>query len=208
MAKKQKSFAEKASSSPKGKELVHVKFVKSVPSERDGFWRFNESMISMEKGETLDATLKKMDDEANLADIEMPSLDTAVEDVPQEVNNEEMVESPVEPESEVDETTSEDTPAAETQDDAVAESKDEPEAEIIEEETAEEPESGVDETTSEDTPAAETQDDTVSEESVPDEEIQEVDTSNQSVEEVQEEVVDDEPSKETLKDESTEEKEE
>ena len=48
MAKKQKSFAEKASS--KGaKDLVHVKFVKSVPSERDGFWRFNESMISMEK---------------------------------------------------------------------------------------------------------------------------------------------------------------
>ena len=75
MAKKQKSFAEKASSSPKGKDLVHVKFIKSVPSERDGFWRFNESMISMEKGETLDATLKKMDDEANLADIEMPSLE-------------------------------------------------------------------------------------------------------------------------------------
>ena len=97
MAKKQKSFAEKASSSPKGKDLVHVKFVKSVPSERDGFWRFNESMISMEKGETLDATLKKMDDEANLADIEMPSLDIAVEDVPQDVNNEEIVESAVEP---------------------------------------------------------------------------------------------------------------
>ena len=121
MAKKQKSFAEKASSSQKGKDLVHVKFVKSVPSERDGFWRFNESMISMEKGETLDATLKKIEDEANLVDIEMPSLDTAVEDVPQEVNNEEMVESPVEPEPEVDETTSEDTPAAETQDDTVSE---------------------------------------------------------------------------------------
>ena len=63
MAKKQKSFAEKASS--KGaKDLVHVKFVKSVPSERDGFWRFNESMISMEKGQNLDAKLKEIEDEA------------------------------------------------------------------------------------------------------------------------------------------------
>ena len=72
MAKKQKSFAEKASS--KGaKDLVHVKFVKSVPSERDGFWRFNESMISMEKGQNLDAKLKEIEDEAKLVDIDMPS---------------------------------------------------------------------------------------------------------------------------------------
>ena len=72
MAKKQKSFAEKASS--KGaKDLVHVKFVKSVPSERDGFWRFNESMISMEKGQNLDAKLKEIEDEARLVDIDMPS---------------------------------------------------------------------------------------------------------------------------------------
>ncbi|MBT5097090.1 MAG: hypothetical protein HOM22_04675, partial [Candidatus Marinimicrobia bacterium] len=72
MAKKQKSFAEKASSTG-GKDLVHVKFVKSVPSDRDGFWRFNESMISMEKGQNLDAKLKEMEDEAKLVDIEMPS---------------------------------------------------------------------------------------------------------------------------------------
>ena len=72
MAKKQKSFAEKASS--KGaKDLVHVKFVKSVPSERDGFWRFNESMISMEKGQNLDTKLKEIEDEARLVDIDMPS---------------------------------------------------------------------------------------------------------------------------------------
>ena len=181
MAKKQKSFAEKASSSPKGKDLVHVKFVKSVPSERDGFWRFNESMISMEKGETLEATLKKMEDEANLADIEMPSLDTAVEDVLQEVNNEEMVESPVEPATEVDETTSEDTPSAETQDDTVAEAEDEPKAEIIEEEPAPEPAS--------------------------EEEIQEDEAPDQTVEEVQEEAVDEDSAEETSKNESTEDKE-
>ena len=155
MAKKQKSFAEKASSSPKGKDLVHVKFVKSVPSERDGFWRFNESMISMEKGETLDATLKKMDDEANLADIEMPSLDTAVEDVPQEVNNEEMVESPVEPEPEVDETTSEDTPAAETQDDTVSEES-VPDEEIQEVDTSNQSVEEVQEEVVDDEPSKET----------------------------------------------------
>ena len=72
MAKKQKSFAEKASSS-KGKDLVHVKFVKSVPSDKEGFWRFNESMIGLEKGQQLDAALKQMEDEANLVDIDMPS---------------------------------------------------------------------------------------------------------------------------------------
>ena len=61
MAKKQKSFAEKASSS-KGKDLVHVKFVKSVPSDKEGFWRFNESMIGLEKGQQLDAALKQMEE--------------------------------------------------------------------------------------------------------------------------------------------------
>ena len=40
MAKKQKSFAEKASSKGE-KELVHVKYVKSVKSDKEGFWRFN-----------------------------------------------------------------------------------------------------------------------------------------------------------------------
>ena len=72
MAKKQKSFAEKASSAG-GKDLVHVKFVKSVPSNRDGFWRFNESMISMEKGQSRDAKLKEIENEAMLVDIDMPS---------------------------------------------------------------------------------------------------------------------------------------
>jgi hypothetical protein len=72
MAKKQKSFAEKASSTG-AKDLVNVKFVKSVPSDREGFWRFNESMISMEKGQTLEAKLKQMEDEAKLVDIDMPT---------------------------------------------------------------------------------------------------------------------------------------
>ena len=76
MAKKQKSFAEKASSKD-GKDLVYVKYVKSVPSEKEGYWRFNESMVAMEKGSTLDVALKEMEDAANLVDIELPTAEEA-----------------------------------------------------------------------------------------------------------------------------------
>ena len=76
MAKKQKSFAEKASSKG-GKDLVYVKYVKSVPSEKEGYWRFNESMVAMEKGSSLDAALKEMEDAANLVDIELPAAEEA-----------------------------------------------------------------------------------------------------------------------------------
>ena len=82
MAKKQKSFAEKASSKGEGKDLVYVKYVKSVKSEKEGFWRFNESMIAMEKGQNIDSALKELDDAANLTDIEMPlTIDQASADV-------------------------------------------------------------------------------------------------------------------------------
>ena len=84
MAKKQKSFAEKAVKQD-GKEMVHVKFVKSVASNKEGYWRFNESMISMEKGESLEATLKRLDAEANLADIEMSPAVEVAEEIPEVV---------------------------------------------------------------------------------------------------------------------------
>ncbi len=82
MAKKQKSFAEKAVKHD-GKEMVHVKFVKSVASNKEGYWRFNESMISMEKGESLETTLKRLDAEANLADIEMSPTVEVAEEIPE-----------------------------------------------------------------------------------------------------------------------------
>ena len=84
MAKKQKSFAEKAVKHD-GKEMVHVKFVKSVASNKEGYWRFNESMISMEKGESLETTLKRLDAEANLADIEMSPAVEVAEEIPEVV---------------------------------------------------------------------------------------------------------------------------
>ena len=51
MTKKQKSFADKVMTTKKKKDSIHVRFVKSVPSNKEGFWRFNESMIEVEKGQ-------------------------------------------------------------------------------------------------------------------------------------------------------------
>tara|TARA_B100000035_G_scaffold61072_1_gene49239 strand:+ start:151 stop:459 length:309 start_codon:yes stop_codon:yes gene_type:complete len=70
MAKKQKSFADKASAN-KNKDSVFVKYVKSIQSEETGGWRFNEQIIQMQKGEQLAAALKRMDEVANLVDIDL-----------------------------------------------------------------------------------------------------------------------------------------
>ena len=70
MAKKQKSFADKASGN-KNKDSVFVKYVKSIQSEETGGWRFNEQIIQMQKGEQLAAALKRMDQVANLVDIDL-----------------------------------------------------------------------------------------------------------------------------------------
>ena len=70
MAKKQKSFADKASGN-KNKDSVFVKYVKSIQSEETGGWRFNEQIIKMQKGEQLSAALKRMDEVANLVDIDL-----------------------------------------------------------------------------------------------------------------------------------------
>ena len=96
MAKKQKSFADKASGN-KNKDSVFVKYVKSVQSEETGGWRFNEQIIQMQKGEQLGAALKRMDEVANLVDIDLSQFSnsekhddekTEIEDVlPVEDNN-------------------------------------------------------------------------------------------------------------------------
>ena len=70
MAKKQKSFADKASGN-KNKDSVFVKYVKSIQSEETGGWRFNEQIIKMQKGEQLSTALKRMDEVANLVDIDL-----------------------------------------------------------------------------------------------------------------------------------------
>ena len=78
MAKKQKSFADKTAGNASG-DSVYVKYVKSVQSEDTGRWRFNEQMVRMNKGEQLDSALKRMDEAANLVDIDLSEFEKKVE---------------------------------------------------------------------------------------------------------------------------------
>ena len=75
MAKKQKSFADKASGRGAEKNAVMVKYVKSVKSEKTGFWRFNEQMVKLRDGENLDTALKRMNEAENLVDIDLSNFD-------------------------------------------------------------------------------------------------------------------------------------
>ena len=80
MAKKQKSFADKASGKGGDTDAVMVKYVKSVKSEKTGSWRFNEQMIKLRGGENLDAALKRMDEAANLVDIDLSNFESKQEE--------------------------------------------------------------------------------------------------------------------------------
>ena len=151
MAKKQKSFAEKVVKHG-GKEMVHVKYVKSVASNKEGYWRFNESMIAMEKGESLAATLKRMDDEANLADIEMSPAVEVAEEIPEVVVE---TEEAVVDEASIEEAT-EETLAESATEAAVEETEvDTVEEESVEDSSREKGEEQVEEVT-EKTPVEET----------------------------------------------------
>ena len=76
MAKKQKSFADKASKKGGDADAVMVKYVKSVKSEKTGFWRFNEQMIKLRGGENLDAALNRIDEAVNLVDIDLSKFES------------------------------------------------------------------------------------------------------------------------------------
>ena len=80
MAKKQKSFADKASGRGAEENAVMVKYVKSVKSEKTGFWRFNEQMIKLRDGENLDAALKRMNEAENLVDIDLSNFESKQDD--------------------------------------------------------------------------------------------------------------------------------
>ena len=80
MAKKQKSFADKASGKGGDTDAVMVKYVKSIKSEKTGFWRFNEQMIKLRGGENLDAALKRMEEAANLVDIDLSNFESKQEE--------------------------------------------------------------------------------------------------------------------------------
>ena len=92
MAKKQKSFADKAAGSASG-DSVYVKYVKSVQSDETGRWRFNEQIVRMNKGEQLDAALKRMDEAANLVDIDLSEFVSSADEKPEPVLKKESKDS-------------------------------------------------------------------------------------------------------------------
>ena len=87
MAKKQKSFADKASGKGADADSVMVKYVKSVKSEKTGFWRFNEQMIKLRGGENLDAALKRMDEASNLVDIDLSEFESKAKEAEEKVSD-------------------------------------------------------------------------------------------------------------------------
>ena len=90
MAKKQKSFADKASGRGADADAVMVKYVKSVKSEKTGFWRFNEQMVKLRDGEDLNAALKRLDEASNLVDIDLSAFEatTNTDDISSEKTEE------------------------------------------------------------------------------------------------------------------------
>ncbi|MBT3589843.1 MAG: DUF4295 family protein [Candidatus Marinimicrobia bacterium] len=95
MAKKQKSFAEKAAGQG-GVDATWVKYVKSVKSEQTGKYRFNEQMIGLQGGESLDAALKRLDETSNLVDIDLSEfIAQQSEEIVEEVNEVESKEDVV-----------------------------------------------------------------------------------------------------------------
>ena len=104
MAKKQKSFADKASGRGADADAVMVKYVKSVKSEKTGFWRFNEQMVKLRDGEDLNAALKRLDEASNLVDIDLSAFKvTTNTDDTSSANTEESKESTVVADSEGEE---------------------------------------------------------------------------------------------------------
>ena len=104
MAKKQKSFADKASGRGADADAVMVKYVKSVKSEKTGFWRFNEQMVKLRDGEDLNAALKRLDEASNLVDIDLSAFEaTTNTDAVSSANTEESKESTVVSDSEGEE---------------------------------------------------------------------------------------------------------
>ena len=79
MAKKQKSFADKASGKGADADSVMVKYVKSIKSEKTGVWRFNEQMIKLRGGENLETALKRIDESSNLVDIDLSEFESKAE---------------------------------------------------------------------------------------------------------------------------------
>jgi len=115
MAKKQKSFADKASGRSAESDAVMVKYVKSVKSEKTGYWRFNEQMVKLQGGENLDAALKRMDEAVNLVDIDLSKFESNQQSESKEDKSQDVTETDME--NSVDEAVAaEDQPVSDSED--------------------------------------------------------------------------------------------
>ena len=76
---KQQSFADKAAKKKKKNLSTYVKYIKSVKSEKTGHWRFNEQMIEVKEGENLDGAIKRMDEVAQVFNMEIPVIESAAD---------------------------------------------------------------------------------------------------------------------------------
>ena len=76
---KQLSFAEKVAKKKKKNLSTYIKYIKSVQSEKTGYWRFNEQMIQVKEGENLDGALKRMDEVAQVFNMEIPVIESAAD---------------------------------------------------------------------------------------------------------------------------------
>ena len=77
---KQQSFADKATKKKQRNLSTYVKYIKSVKSDKTGYWRFNEQMIQLKDGENLDGALKRMDELGHVLNTEMPDVESVADD--------------------------------------------------------------------------------------------------------------------------------
>lgn len=104
MAKKQLSFAEKATKHKTQKDLKTVQYVKSERSDKTGSWRFNEKFIQLASNENIDQALDRMKKEVKALAEEMAYI---------EDNTSKVDEKPVEKIEEVIKTKETEQPAQE-----------------------------------------------------------------------------------------------
>jgi hypothetical protein len=88
MAKKQMGFVSKIRGKKKP-DWKYVKYVKSIRSEKTGHWRFNEMMVRINSGETLDDALKRMATTRQIHHVDLPVIEPPERDESPKITAEE-----------------------------------------------------------------------------------------------------------------------
>ncbi len=74
MAKKVGGFAQKSARAREKRDYSLVKYIKSVRSEKTGFWRFQEQILQIKDGEGVKAALQRADAAAHPAPEQIPVI--------------------------------------------------------------------------------------------------------------------------------------